>query len=407
MSDKKRIALITTWFPPQQSVASNRMHSFAMYLSETYEVEVFCLDEVQINKKLSDSITVHTSTSTTILDKIKEKRSDSSLKHKVKTAIRVILSKMVNSPLKKWQELTIKKVKDVHAVNPFDIIISSYAPIEAHLVALEFLKEFSTVLWIADMRDEMSKNYYLSTNQKSKLREFELIIDRHATAITSVSLPILKDYQILCPSVSNFLEVRNGYNHTFKRDLVINKKNSVFTMGYFGTFYGANKPDNFLIALKELKAKKPDFNFEFHMYGVHRNFVIPQEIKECVKLFPAVNYDQAIQRMMEMDANVLFDPFSDRKGVFTGKLFDYISVQRPIIACTDTKDVAAEMIVEFDCGYVAEFSNVNDNKEIVLKAFSDWGNEIFKFANTEHVDSIHRKKQVEKLDKLIQKLLTT
>lgn len=407
MSDKKRIALITTWFPPQQSVAANRMDAFAVYLSESFDVEIFCLDEVQSTKKLSDSITVHTSTSTTILDKIKENRSDSSLKHKAKTAIRILLSKLISSPLKKWQELTIKKIKEVHFAKPFDIIISSYAPIEAHLVAVEFLKEFSTVPWIADMRDEMSKNYYLSISQKLKLREHEIVIDRYATAITSVSLPILKDYQLLCPAVPNCLEIRNGYNHTFKRDLDNNKKNSVFTMGYFGTFYGANKPDNFLAALKELKTEKPDFNFEFHMYGVHRNFTIPQEIKECIKLFPAVKYEEAIQRMMEMDANVLFDPFSDRKGVFTGKLFDYISVQRPIIACTDTNDVAAEMILEFDCGYVAEFSDVKENKAIVLKAFSDWENEIFKFANTEHVDSIHRKKQVEKLDKLIQKLLTT
>lgn len=404
-NNKKRIALITTWFPPQQSVASNRMHAFAMYLSAHFEVEVFCLDDTQTTKNISESITVHTSTSTTILDKIKENRSDSSLKHKVKTALRVLLSKLVSSPMRKWQELTIKKLKDVHAVNPFDILISSYAPIEAHMVVVEFLKEYSTIPWIADMRDEMSKNYYLSKNQKSKLRELELIIDHYATAITSVSLPILDDYTKLCPSVPNFLEIRNGYNHMFKRNLNFNKTNKVFTMGYFGTFYGANKPDNFLIALKQIKTERPNFNFEFHMYGVHRNFAIPHEIKECVKLFPAVTYDKAIQHMMEMDANVLFDPFSDRKGVFTGKLFDYISVQRPIIACTDTKDVAAEMIQEFDCGYVAEFSDVNQNKEIVLKAFSDWENDIFKFADNEQVDSIHRKKQVEKLEKLIQKLL--
>jgi hypothetical protein len=140
------------------------------------------------------------------------------------------------------------------------------------------------------------------------------------------------------------------------------------------------------------------------MYGVHRNFAIPQEIKECVKLFPAVNYNLAIQKMMEMDANVLFDPFSDRKGVFTGKLFDYISVQRPIIACTDTNDVAAELIQEFNCGYLAEFSDIEANKNIVLSAFSDWKNEIVKFATDEQVASIHRKKQVEKLKSLIERI---
>ena len=42
-SKNKKIALITTWYPPINGIAVNRMNAFANYLSERFEVEVFCL----------------------------------------------------------------------------------------------------------------------------------------------------------------------------------------------------------------------------------------------------------------------------------------------------------------------------------------------------------------------------
>ena len=53
--------------------------------------------------------------------------------------------------------------------------------------------------------------------------------------------------------------------------------------------------------------------------------------------------------MNEMDANIMLHPRGERKGVYSGKLFDYISAQKPIIACVDKNDVAAELIYSFDC----------------------------------------------------------
>ena len=49
-----------------------------------------------------------------------------------------------------------------------------------------------------------------------------------------------------------------------------------------------------------------------------------------------------------MDFNLFVHPRSERKGVYTGKLFDYISAAKPILACVDKDDVAAKMIEEFD-----------------------------------------------------------
>ncbi len=403
MQKNKRIALITTWFPPQESVATNRMLAFAEFLSEKFEVEVFCLAQEEKTIEWKPNIRVHYSTSSEVLERLKDKTSDGAFLHKIKVGTRIIISKVIPNPLTKWQKSTLSKLKQVHSQNAFDCIISSYSPQEAHLVAIDFKKEFPTVPWVADMRDEMAANPYLDAQTKNRLLAIEKEVNKYADALTTVSEPILLDFQKSMPKIAVFKEIRNGFNHQFKRDLNTEQRNEVFTLGYFGTFYGAIKPNFLFNALIEIKSQKL-FDFELQLVGVHSNFIIPKEIKDNITVFEKVSYTESIEQMAETSCNILLVPKGKRKGVFTGKLFDYISVQKPVLAFVDTEDVAAKLIQDFDCGYVAEFSEIEANKKVILEAFNDWKMNELKFATFEQVQTLHRRNQVRKLAELISNL---
>lgn len=403
MQKNKRIALITTWFPPQESVATNRMLAFAEFLSEKFEVEVFCLAQEEKTIEWKSNIRVHYSTSSEVLERLKDKTSDGAFLHKIKVGTRIIISKVIPNPLTKWQKSTLSKLKQVHSQNAFDCIISSYSPQEAHLVAIDFKKEFPTVPWVADMRDEMAANPYLDAQTKNRLLAIEKEVNKYADALTTVSEPILLDFQKSMPKIAVFKEIRNGFNHQFKRDLNTEQRNEVFTLGYFGTFYGAIKPNFLFNALIEIKSQKL-FDFELQLVGVHSNFIIPKEIKDNITVFEKVSYTESIEQMAETSCNILLVPKGKRKGVFTGKLFDYISVQKPVLAFVDTEDVAAKLIQDFDCGYVAEFSEIEANKKVILEAFNDWKMNELKFATFEQVQTLHRRNQVRKLAELISNL---
>jgi hypothetical protein len=75
-----------------------------------------------------------------------------------------------------------------------------------------------------------------------------------------------------------------------------------------------------------------------------------------------------------------------------------------VIALVDTEDVAANLIQDFDCGYVAEFSEIEANKKVILEAFNDWKMNELKFATFEQVQTLHRRNQVRKLAELISNL---
>jgi glycosyltransferase involved in cell wall biosynthesis len=404
LSANKHIALITVWFPPQKSVATNRMLAFAEYLGLENKIDVFTLNQEEKSVEWNKNVSVHYRASSAIFEFLKDHQADGSLVHKLKVATRLLLSKIVQNPLSKWQQKTLSKLKEIHLNQPFDCIISSFSPQEAHLVAIEFKKEFPDVKWIADMRDEMSANPYIDVTTKNTLRKVEQKVNDYADAVTSVSLPILFDFKELLPKVKIFEEIRNGFNHDFKRNTTdLSSKNEVFTLGYFGTFYGKRKPGIVLEALKQLLNEQA-FDFELQIIGAHENFSIPSEIASKVKTLPPLDYLKAIEKMAQFDGNIQIHPKSEQKGVFTGKLFDYISVQKPILAFVDKEDVAAQLIEEFNCGYVAEFSDLEETKQIIREAYNDWQDNKIKFATNEQVQSLHRKKQVKKLTELITSL---
>jgi hypothetical protein len=408
LSNKKHIALVTTWFPPQMGVATNRMLAFAQYLSETFEVTVFALAEKdEIVSTFFPDVTVQYTKATSWQTALEDKTEDGKWVHRMKVGTRLLLRQLLPEALSQWKKVTLKKLISVHEAKAFDLIISSYAPAECHEIALNFKNQFSQIPWIADMRDEMSTNPFFDTKTRKKLKKLELEMQSKVNAITTVSFPLVELFQKDFPSIQSVMEVRNGFNHDFQRDLKAQEDGQkLFTIGYFGTFYGSRKPHTFFAGMDLWLQFHPDNAVEFRIIGAHRNFEIPKSLTNKVLLFPPLKYAQAIEEMSKMQLNVLIHPVNGQKGVFTGKLFDYLSVQRPIFACVDPEDVAAQLITEAKAGYVASF----DEPEIIAlqleNAYQDWKNGQQRFASTEFVQSQQRREGVKKLVKGINLLLS-
>lgn len=401
MDKQKHIALITTWFPPKQGVATNRMIAFADYLSEKYQVTVFTQSNQESTRVIHSQLSVHTLRSSSVLDRIASDKKDSKWKHTFKTAMRVLLGYFVKNPNSSWKKSVVEAVKQVHSQTPFDLVISSYAPVEAHLAAIQLKKELPSLVWIADMRDEMSKNPGYSDRTKKYMSSVEQKINRYADAITSVSKPIIDDFRMLCRNVVHFEEIRNGYNHRLIFPQPEDKRTTI-KFGYFGSFYGIIKPDQLF---KTFVNSQNLLNFEFHVYGAHANFSIPAAIKDSVFIHEGLPYLEAIKKMNEMDVNVVIYPTNGRKGVYTGKLFDYISARKPVLALMDESDVAAQLLQSLNAGYVCDNGNLEKMRKCILEIQKELSEGTWRIANDEQVRSLHREEEINKLDHLIQHLL--
>ncbi len=405
MSTRKRIALITTWYPPIASVATLRMEAFAKYLSEDYQVVVYTLGDEKTIDNSNDAIKVKRFPSHPLFSKIKSNTFDSKFIHKFKTAFRILLGYIIRKPLRNWTKQTTKIIIQDHLNKKFDCIISSFAPQEAHEVAVEFKKAYPETPWIADMRDEMSGNAHATETARERFAAFEKIIEQYADAITTVSLPIVKSFESKCSKVNKIIEIQNGYNHSISPACI--EKGNVLRLGYFGTFYGSRKPDTLFQAWENLLNQYPHIPIELHLVGAHANFNIPEKIQPYVFMHPPLPYDLAIEKMRTMHANILIHPRTEMKGVYTGKLYDYLSICRPVLGLVDKDDVAAQLIQNMHGGYVAEFSEIIEIEQCLLTMIEDWKNNNMPIPEHAKTQLLHRKEGVEKLKNLINELCTS
>ena len=106
--------------------------------------------------------------------------------------------------------------------------------------------------------------------------------------------------------------------------------------------------------------------------GNYYNLNVPQSILANVVLLKPVPHEEALRiSIMETDVLVMVHPLG-RKGVYSGKLFDYLATNKPILALCDTDDVIAELLKYTGAGFVACESDIGDIKRAIIKCYLLW-----------------------------------
>ena len=246
---KKNILIISIYYPPIQSIASNRIYSFAKYLDKNkYNIYVHTLDENKEFKNNLDGVIVSRVKNNRFFKPLLFEKRTNKFIHYSKVIYNLIIKRFTNNIYQKWIDNSYRLLKNNIQYNQIDLMISSFAPDSSHILALKLKKDFPNLKWISDMRDEMSFSPYIDTKVKENLRVLEKDIFKYTNAITSVSKPILDEFRT--NSINQnilFREIRNGYDFQLNDNL---DKNSIFTITYSGNFYADRNPINFLKALE-------------------------------------------------------------------------------------------------------------------------------------------------------------
>ncbi|MDT2276280.1 hypothetical protein P7H20_17595 [Paenibacillus larvae] len=101
--------------------------------------------------------------------------------------------------------------------------------------------------------------------------------------------------------------------------------------------------------------KDQDIPVRLYMYGKYldkiRQSAAHFGVSEQVKVSGSVGYKEALRLQTEADILLLL-LWTDRqeKGIYTGKLFEYIGSRRPILAVGPGENVAADLIRELGRG---------------------------------------------------------
>jgi hypothetical protein len=371
-----KILIISTFFPPENSIASLRPYSWAKWWSRAgHEVTVLTTSK---SKRDSDLVLDCSGFEVISLPVPFLSRASSSYRN-IAVSGKKNSGKVLLTLIKKWYSSFAQKtgcfyacrfpdfhdlwaknaVKKIHG-SSFDLIISTGGPYSVHRIGLVMKKKNSKLKWIVDWRDLWTYNH-LYNGLKIFLpyeRYLENKFHNNADLITTVSEPLANTLRKI--TKTNVEVIYNGYDPDdyTKIEQKERKKNDVFTIVYTGTIYkGFQDPSPLFEAVSNLV--KNDFlvsnRVQIVFAGANADV---SDIAEYYHISEFYSYrgllprEDALQLQYDADA-VLFLEYDNPSipGILTGKLFEYLYIAREIIAVgIDGMTAAGKLITDTQTG---------------------------------------------------------
>lgn len=303
------------------------------------------------------------------------------------------------------------KVDELINKHEIKIIYSTGPPFSIFKPLLAIKEDYGEhIKWICEYRDSWntsiihSKKSIFTKFFSEKLEKKILInIDYLIFVSPLIKTKIENKYNINLSKKSalvwnGFLKERtiDNTNHTIEYSKKIN-------IAYFGIISN-NKNSYYNISRLVKVIKENDFisrYFHFFFYGYNS---IDEKLPNCIKIYNNIPHGIAIKKMQEMDYLLII--FADNRSsdeFVTGKLFDYISVKKPIICLTPKNMEAVRLITKYKIGIHID---IFDEKDIIkkFKEIINSKDKLDLYYKNIDVSIFNRKRQYNKLLKIITKL---
>jgi glycosyltransferase involved in cell wall biosynthesis len=308
---------------------------------------------------------------------------------------------------KGWVSHAFKEAKRLIEEKQIDTVFISSPPHSSQLIGLKLKKRFPHIKWVADMRDPWTDIYYYPELLVTPLmKRFDKHLERKvlntADEIVVVSDAIKRLFasKIQHQNASKIHVIPNGYDEAdFPNERSVNIK-SEKRITYVGTMADSYVPDVFFKVLNELQNEEPALKFELQFVGS-----VSQHIREQlqayglpVQFIAHVPHAEAIRHML--DASILFlaiPAVPDAEGILTGKLFEYLACQRPIVALGPEHGDAAAILRSTEAGRMFDRENTIGLKAYIKELLSTES----LVSSNNSVSQFERKALTEKLSKIL------
>ena len=249
----------------------------------------------------------------------------------------------------------------------FDMVVSTFGPINCHRLGMYAKKLQPSVQWIADFRDPyyMTDDFKLGPVRKALIKRRETNVYQKADCITFISEGITEFARSL--SLNKPVEIiTNGFDLDDNRQAgAVTERKGKLTVAYAGSIYAHMRDATALFeAIRDLieagSIAADDITVEYAGYhgAILKSFAEKCNLQAIVTDHGMLPREKALALLSGADATLLLTTNRrNRQGVTTGKFYDYLLVGRPIIALVGgdiPNSEVAQMIRENGLGFVWE-----------------------------------------------------
>ena len=427
MNSKKKVLIITYYWPPAGGSGVQRWLKFAKYLRDfdiepviyTVEKPKYPILDQSLEKEIPEGITIlkqpifEPNNFLSVFGKKKKESAgflnpNPSFFGKILQYIRA--NYFIPDARKFWIKPSVKFLSTYLKENDIDVVITSGPPHSMHLIGLE-LKKKQNIQWISDFRDPWTEIDYFHqlplTSKSIKKHQFlEAEVLKKSDSVLVVGNTMKEKYSIH----SNKIEViTNGFDTI--PEASVSTLDEKFSITHIGLMNSDRNPKILWQVLKEICDDNQEFKEDLKIKLIGK---IADKITEELKIFET-SITEFIPYLKHQDisnhqssAQVLLLSINNvpsAKAIITGKIFEYLQVKRPILAIGPEDGDAALILKNTKSGEIFDFKNNADLKAHVLKLYHLYKkNELV--VESENIQQYHRKELTSQLAKVINKIVS-
>ncbi len=367
-----KLLLVTMYFPPAGGGGVQRPLKFATHLPALgIETHVLAPDDpkwIHVDSELQPPTQawVHRARyigprSRKLADELHGRRGLDRFSRQARSLSRRLLVPDENVS---WNLTAIPAAVRIARSEEIDVVLTTSPPSSVHLIGAA-VKRATGARWVADLRDSLVAHPHrraerIAVRAKEKVGEqVARLVARQADAIVGASEAIAEEAHGFDPN--GVVEmIQNGADFDDFAGLEYSRGDR-FRITHTGSFFGRRDPRPFLTAVARSGLHDLVARFVGDFRASDREWAEALLEDGRLELHPYVPRRASLALQRDSEALLLLVPEAGGRGrgVLSGKVFEYLAAERPILAAVPPDGAAAELVRETGAGVVAPPDDVD------------------------------------------------
>jgi len=307
---------------------------------------------------------------------------------------------------KYWVKPSVAYLENIIKEKKIETIITTGPPHSLHLIGLK-LKQKLEVKWLADFRDPWTQIDYfhkLPFNKWALKKHYQL---EKEVAINADTILVIGEQ--MKTYFSQFNKQIHVITNGFDGDDTVLKValDKDFTITHVGSLNADRNPNYFWESLQELITENADFKKHLKVKLIGK---ITSQVTGSISRFRLQDFVEHIDyvpheevKKYQQVAQILLLPINNvpsAKGILTGKIFEYLQANRPILALGPTDGNLAALLNKTEAGKIVNFDDKKTLKTVLLSYFALYKKDTLN-VEVKHLSDYHVKNITQKLAAII------